>query len=754
MDEIISSSRSGRFPVGLLVLFSGMAALSWEVLWQIKSTLALGVSAWGTALTLAITMGGMSLGAFTISRVLKTKTILRPARVYAGLEWVIGASGLFLGQAFLFLEKLDTWAYAAIPEGGIAVHILGIVATLGIPTMAMGATMPILGLIARQNRTSIAVFYGLNTLGAAAGTLLAAFLLIPAFGVSAAILVVSAVNILVGFLAWTMPLEKESDLIVPETLPVSETKFPLSTSKMLVIVFVTGFATFALEVAWFRSLTAAFMSTTDAFAIMLACVLLALGIGPSFVPALKKSKPLGPLLATSGILILLATPIIERFDLFVSIESFFPAALFMQWFLMTFCVIGAPVLLLGMAFPWVLDEQGSPRRWGILYGVNTLSAIVGSICAGWILLPMMGFAATAWLAGAMVMATGVWISPPQKREVLAAVGIAALVLAVLAESGVGKTRALGSVRFVDEKAPNILEMYEGPDSTVTAMEFKDGNRALFIDGFVATQQADTGRMKDHIHYMAWMGHLPMLSHPNPQNALVICFGTGQTANAVRKENPSSLDIVDINPNVLKLAHNFPSNEAVLDDSRVKSIVMDGRTYLRRIDKIYDVITLEPMPPSFAGTNALYSQEFYKLARSRLSSEGMIAQWLPFHLISAHDSASITKTFQSVFPNAVLWLDPPSKTGILLGSVSDSHKLAQDLPGFDRSGGHRDLSREETEDALLLDRSALESYAREGEIITDDNQFLSYGPSARQTRNSGIRGEKHDILNLAKPPRKN
>ena len=158
MDEIVSSSRSGKFPVGVLVLFSGMAALSWEVLWQIKSTLALGVSAWGTALTLAITMGGMSLGAFTISRILKTKTISRPTRVYAGLEWIIGISGLFLGQAFLFLEELDTWAYAAIPEGGIAVHILGIVATLGVPTMAMGATMPILGLIARQNRTSIAVF--------------------------------------------------------------------------------------------------------------------------------------------------------------------------------------------------------------------------------------------------------------------------------------------------------------------------------------------------------------------------------------------------------------------------------------------------------------------------------------------------------------------------------------------------------------------------------------------------------------------
>lgn len=754
MDKVVASASGSKIPVGFLVLFSGMAALSWEVLWQIKSTLALGVSAWGTALTLAITMGGMSLGAFAIGRVLKTKTISRPARVYAGLEWMIGLSGLFLGQAFLFLEKLDTWAYAAIPEGGIAVHILGIIVILGIPTMAMGATMPVLGLLARQNNKSIAVFYGLNTLGAAAGTLLAAFLLIPVFGISGAILVVSAVNITIGFLAWFMPLTTEPDSGAPQTLSLPETRFPLSTAQMLVIVFVTGFATFALEVAWFRSLTAAFMSTTDAFAIMLSCVLLALGIGPSFVPALKRSKSLGPLLACSGILILLATPIIERFDLFVTIESFFPAALFMQWFLITFCVIGAPVLLLGMAFPWVLDEQGSPRRWGILYGVNTLSAIVGAICAGWILLPTIGFAATAWLAGAMVVATGIWISPPAKREVLAAIGISAFLLAVFAESGVGKTRALGSVRFVNEKAPNILKMYEGPDSTVTAMEFKDGNRALFIDGFVATQQADTGRMKDHIHYMAWMGHLPMLSHPNPQNALVICFGTGQTANAVRKENPASLDIVDINPNVLKLAHYFPSNEGVLEDSRVKSVVMDGRTYLRRVDKVYDVITLEPMPPGFAGTNALYSQEFYKLARARLSGEGMVAQWLPFHLISARDSASISKTFQSVFPNAVLWLDPPSKTGILLGSVSESPNLGKDLPGFDRSGGHRDLSREETQDALLLDRKALESYARDGEIITDDNQFLAYGRSTQETRNSGIRGEKHDILNLAKPFRKN
>ena len=133
--------------------------------------------------------------------------------------------------------------------------------------------------------------------------------------------------------------------------------------------------------------------------------------------------------------------------------------------------------------------------------------------------------------------------------------------------------------------------------------------------------------------MAWMGHLPMLLQDNPKQALVICFGTGQTSHAVRKENPDELDIVDINPNVFKLAHHFRSNENVINDPKVKTIVMDGRAYMRRTHKTYDVITLEPMPPSAAGVNALYSKEFYELAKQKLSANGVIAQWLPLHLVA-------------------------------------------------------------------------------------------------------------------------
>lgn len=320
----------------------------------------------------------------------------------------------------------------------------------------------------------------------------------------------------------------------------------------------------------------------------------------------------------------------------------------------------------------------------------------------------------------------------------------ALVFAVFLESGSGRERVLGSFRFNHAEKPQVLKSYEGPDSSISVVRYKDDSRVLFIDGFIATQQATEGVMGEHIHYMPWMGYLPMIAHPDPQNALVICFGTGQTANAVRNENPQSLDIVDINQHVLDLADYFPSNEGVLKDERTKAFVMDGRAYLRRFDKIYDVITLEPMPPNFAGVNALYSREFYQLAKSRLGKEGTIAQWLPFHLITPHTAVSITKTFQDVFPNAILWVDPMSKTGILLGSANDAGELGRKWPGYERLKGVRDLSKAEVLKWVVYDRRELQDYAADGEIITDDNQRLAYGKDTQLIRNSTVRGQ-HKLL---------
>jgi SAM-dependent methyltransferase len=234
--------------------------------------------------------------------------------------------------------------------------------------------------------------------------------------------------------------------------------------------------------------------------------------------------------------------------------------------------------------------------------------------------------------------------------------------------------------------------------------------------------------------MEMMGRLPMLLHEDPQRALVICFGTGQTANAVRQEGPASLDVVELNPAVLEMAHHFASNQDVLEDPRVRAIEMDGRAWLRRARERYDVVTLEPMPPYFAGVNALYSREFYEIVAAKLEPGGIAAQWLPFHLMPPFYAASAVATFRAVFPDAILWMHRSEATGILLGRTAErDEQLGSRWPGFDRSGGVRTYPPRQVRRSVVLDPERLARYAQLGRVITDDNQLLAYGPSRRQFR---------------------
>lgn len=736
-----------------LVLFSGIAALSWQVIWQIRTALALGVSAQGTALTIAVTMGGMSLGSYLMGRWLDRRVFTTPIRLYGLLEGLIGLAGLCIIPAFALVETLDSQFHAALPAAGSLLHIAGLVTIIGIPTLCMGATIPVFALLARQHQLSLATLYSLNTLGAALGTILVAFLFIPVLGMEQTGWLIASINLLVAVLCLLPQSVTAPNLLTTDISIKAEGDHPATPWRSLLLVTATGFATFLLEVSWFRSLTAAFYSTTEAFALMLAALLLALGIGAWLAPLLRgKSIGLPVYLGCSGLLVLLVTPLIERFDqifpLFVQ-----PDLLLLSRFMMTFFVIGPPVALLGLALPWIAEEQRHPRQVSLVYACNTLASIAGAILAAWVLLPTIGFAKTSWLAGSLLLLVAI-VSTNVARQRLIASGVltAGLLIAFLGESGVGRNRMLGWLDYGAGWPTKLLGFYEGPESTIAAVEFSNGGRALVIDGFFAASQLK-GEVHDALDsYMAWMGHVPMLLHPNPQQALVICFGTGQTSNAVRKENPVNLDIVDINPRVFKLAPYFDKNEGVLKDQRVHPIVMDGRAYLRRTPKQYDIITLEPMPPSFAGVNALYSKEFYELARSKLTAQGIVAQWVPFHAMAPKYGAAVIRTFTAVFPNAVLWVDPSSKTGILLGSVDVTYPLGPQWPGLERNVIERQYSPEQIRNAVRLDREGLKAFDAVGQVITDDNQLLAYGEAVHLTHFFRYTTEQTlDLINSAQKP---
>ncbi|NNE91156.1 MAG: fused MFS/spermidine synthase [Verrucomicrobiales bacterium] len=713
----------------LLFFLGGIAALSWQVLWHLDLSLALGVSAKGTALTVATVMAGITLGALWSGKRIEARAPEKPWVFYGMLESFVGLSGWLPLILMPAIESADAAIYQSAPFTATAFTAMVLALTIGPASFAMGATLPVIGVIAKNCAQPLSRFYAANTAGAAFGALLVAFFLIPNLGRIGAGFVLIVIQL--AILGAAFALSRESSMAkAGKVEPTADRKPSISARLALTFAAATGFATFALEVSWFRLLRSAWLSTTDSFAIMLFVFLIALAIGAWLSRRIRKwGVALSVILGLAGMAILIATPILERFDLWGNAGGSYLGRATVR-VLAAFCVMGLPVALIGVSLPWLLDEFRRPRDWARLYGINTIGAVVGSLVAGWILMGLLGPVRTSWLAGLVLTAVAVpAIRNWRGRCEILVPTLCLLAVAWWAESGIGKTRTQGPTAAVRNEH-RVLASIHGPDVTTSVVQIESGSHVLFIDGYAAT-----GEYGASSNYMDAMGRLPMLLHNNPRDALVICFGTGQTARAVLDENPERLTVVDVNPAVFEVAELFKSNGEVLKDNRVRVRAMDGRAWLRRSDTEYDVVTLEPMPPFFAGTNSLYSVEFYELIHNSLREDGFVAQWFPMHLMTPGHARAVAAAFVEVFPAAVLWIDPDNadaqgvpQQGILIGRKGD--RPWDPWPGFERpAAGLRPLGYETVNGNVFLVDEELARYVEGAETVTDNNQVLSYGKDA-------------------------
>jgi spermidine synthase len=639
------------------------------------------------------------------------------------LELVIGLSGLLALPGFRVLERIDTATYGVWPAAATALHGLCVALLLAPATAAMGASVPVFQLLARRHRVSVSALYGINTAGAAAGVLMLAFFVMPRLGVAWTGAAAAAVNGSVFLMSRWFERRDAGHSATHESIERGRSMPEIDRRGVTLAVatfatFITGFVTFGLEVAWFRAMRSAFWSTSSTFAILLASVLVPLAIGARLVPRLRRTSiPLSALLAGAGVAILLATPVVERLDL-IAIRSGSGAWVLPAWFAMSLLTIGPAILLLSTALPWFLEDFSAPQATGRLYASNAFGSVAGSIAVAWGLMPTVGFARGSWVLAAGVIALAMVLAQARGRIGFAVAGAAALAVAIGTSSSPGRDRMYG---YTDFSSQYVVAFEEDADFTTSVIEAPNGTRTLLIDGFTATTEDQSVG-----HYMRAMGSVPAMLHGNAQRGLVICFGTGQTANALRHATSATIDVVDLSQAVLDMAPHFLVNDKVLKDDRVRPIHMDGRAWLRRTSVRYDVITLEPMPPNFSGVNSLYSQEFYEIAVARLAPGGVVAQWLPLHLLSVDHAAAVTATFQSVLRESVLWVDPISRTGILIGHREPSGRpLGSEWPGLAVGASTLDVTRGEIVRALFLDPERTAAYAATGRIVTDDNRLLEY-----------------------------
>src|SRR5262245_17543525 len=195
------SSRPLR--IALLLFGSGMTALIYQVAWMRELRLVFGFSTAASAAVVAIFMGGLGLGGWILGR--RADLATRPLAFYGWLEIAVAASAA-VTPGLLWLVRA---AYIAVGgsvrlgiAGGTVARLLLSAIVLAVPTVLMGGTLPAATRAAESDedagRRFLALLYGLNTLGAVAGTLVSTFYLLERLGTRETLWAACAVNAAVG----------------------------------------------------------------------------------------------------------------------------------------------------------------------------------------------------------------------------------------------------------------------------------------------------------------------------------------------------------------------------------------------------------------------------------------------------------------------------------------------------------------------------------------------------------------------------
>lgn len=692
----------------LLFFLSGATGLIYQLLWVRVLYQTFGSTIYSVTTVVAAFMGGLGLGAWLLGR--HADRHPRPAALYGWLEIAIGAFGvvspLILALAHrLYIGVAGALHLATIPSVALRFGLAALV--LLIPTTLMGGTLPVLtrafmGDDRAQLRGALGRLYGLNTLGAVVGTGLAGFFLIEYVGIRTSLWLTAVVNIGLGAaaVAWARPLAPLSEAATHHS-PLTTPRTPFRTAA-LVLLALTAFASLLEEIAWTRVLVMVVGGSTYAFTLILLVFLLGIGLGSWFLA--RHSVPPAETAASAALAQGLTAAGAALLFLFFTALPVYIIGVFQVQFLgatarllLMGVAVGAVVLIpalgMGMTFPLLTDlvarrDRAHGADVGRAYALNTIGSIAGAVLTGFVLVVVLGtditlrlglvLSAAAALTLAALAAHGVPQGSDQHRRLmvrvvggglLAMVGLATAVAAPRWSTrliDLGPTiyarqpmNAAGLRAYLEHRGVRQLAYREGANATVSVWESEAG-RSLKVNG--KADASDHGDMDTEI----MLGLAPAAARGNASSALVIGYGSGVTARVLADvPGMRRVRVVEIEPAVLAMDRFFTHvNDSVLARPTVSVVVDDARSALQLHRDRFDVIVSEPSNPWLAGVATLYTPEFFRIVRSRLSDDGVFCQWVQLYQLPLPVVAGIVRNLREVFPHMQVWFGSPHDIMVL------------------------------------------------------------------------------------------
>jgi spermidine synthase len=513
----------------------------------------------------------------------------------------------------------------------------------------------------------------------------------------------------------------------------------------------TGAAALGLEVAWTRILGIFSSNSAYAFGLVLTVMLLGLGLG-SFLQALWSRRPgdswrrLALCQWLLGVVTIASVPFFRVSPAWLerSSDGASAVALFVAELILTAGALFLPAVLMGMSFPllvapWSNEDRPFGRWLGRVYAVNTLGGVAGAFFAGFILIPGLGLQATleVFVAGSLLVGTIAWYGSAHGGRVWGRViAVGGFVAAVLA---LGLMPRGGYQKSLVAAPRQLLYYREGNNGTVSVVQEWDGVRSIMVDGQPVAGTAGTSVIDQKM-----LAHLPLLLHPDPRRALTVGFGSGGTSHSMCL-NDIDVDCVEIERAVPAAAQHFRSeNGGVLAHPRFHLIIDDARSWLRVAPTRYDVIVTDCTNVQYKSNGDLYTVDYFRLMKERLTAGGVAAAWVPANGIDPADLKTLLRSFQAVFPHTSIWFMNTLPTDFLI-VVGTPQTLDIDLKSWEERmsapGVREDLASIGLDNpcrllyTFLTSESRLARFLGKGPRNTDDRPVLSYstyGASFRST----------------------
>ena len=753
---------------------SGTAALIYEVTWTRLLTLQMGHGVAAASTVVAAFMGGLAIGAAVGGRFGGRLTPAGALRAYAIIEIAIAALALLLP---LELAAMRPWLASAYADGnaGLMFPLFRVASSLfllAVPAAAMGATFPIASQTIVRGTTRAAVdagwLYTANTIGAALGTVLAGFLLLPALGLRHTIQIGVALNLTSATVTLLMaarivaPTPEAPAVKIPRTRgarakPAARSQGIGFLWTAALALALSGFASLTLQVVWTRLAALILGPTTYAFSVVVAVSIGGLAAGSAIASRLV-ARSRQPVLGLAVCLLSsvgLATAAASGVDRALLVMTEFVAendvsftGLLVRQALLVAALLAPMSIAFGAAFPFAVAvgtkaDETVTSDLGFIYAANTSGAIIGALLAGFVLITSLGLRDTirgVTLIVAIATLALLILARVRGRPLVMGSASCALVFLLglalpswnqsLLSSGVYKTTTDPGKSDLETwlAAGRLLYYREGATATVSVRESL-GTKSLSIDGKV-----DASNMADMLTQRL-LAHVPLLLHPEPHRVAIVGLGSGVTLGAALRHPVTRADVLEISPEVVEASRFFESeNHQALADSRTRLIVGDGRLHLMLSRSQYDVIISEPSNPWMAGVASLFTREFFESARGHLAPGGVLCQWAHTYDISDNDLRSIVATFLSVFPNGSLWLIGEGDV-LLVGTTEPlDRRLGEMTRQWERPGVASDLLNvgvRQPFDLLSMfvaQGQALARYAHGVPVQTDDRSALEFsGP---------------------------